>query len=136
MRFSALIYILITAAIIWRSTQVGRRGAPAKGVGRETGARVQISPSPPKGNLFRLPFYFELERRERDLPRSSCGRCARRCSKAPLSLLRINISSFCPPKFLLSVYHIIGKKSIKQNLFPLIFLPIAAVLISPQHLPT
>ena len=33
---------------VWRSTQVGRRGAPAKGVGRETGARVQISPSPPK----------------------------------------------------------------------------------------
>ena len=32
---------------IRRSTQVGRRGAPAKGVGRETGARVQISPSPP-----------------------------------------------------------------------------------------
>ena len=26
----------------------GRRGAPAKGVGRETGARVQIPPSPPK----------------------------------------------------------------------------------------
>ncbi len=25
----------------------GRRGAPAKGVGRETGARVQIPPSPP-----------------------------------------------------------------------------------------
>ncbi len=24
----------------------GRRGAPAKGVGRVTGARVQISPSP------------------------------------------------------------------------------------------
>ena len=31
-----------------RSTQVGRRGAPAKGVGRETGARVQIPPSPPR----------------------------------------------------------------------------------------
>ncbi len=26
----------------------GRRGAPAKGVGRETGARVQIPPSPPE----------------------------------------------------------------------------------------
>ena len=25
----------------------GRRGAPAKGVGRESGARVQIPPSPP-----------------------------------------------------------------------------------------
>ena len=34
---------------IRRSTQVGRRGAPAKGVGRIlTGARVQISPSPPE----------------------------------------------------------------------------------------
>ena len=32
--------------ILWRCTQVGRRGAPAKGVGRDTGARVQISPSP------------------------------------------------------------------------------------------
>ena len=32
---------------IWRSTQAGRRGAPAKGVGRETGARVRIPPSPP-----------------------------------------------------------------------------------------
>ena len=32
---------------MWRSTQVGRRGAPAKGVGRVTGARVRISPSPP-----------------------------------------------------------------------------------------
>ena len=30
----------------WRSTQVGRRGAPAKGIGRVTGARVQIPPSP------------------------------------------------------------------------------------------
>lgn len=30
-----------------RSTQAGRRGAPAKGVGRETGARVRIPPSPP-----------------------------------------------------------------------------------------
>ena len=26
----------------------GRRGAPAKGVGRETAARVQIPPSPPR----------------------------------------------------------------------------------------
>ena len=25
----------------------GWRGAPAKGIGRETGARVQISPAPP-----------------------------------------------------------------------------------------
>ena len=28
----------------------GRRGAPAKGVGRETVARVQIPPSPPSDN--------------------------------------------------------------------------------------
>ena len=35
------------ALYVRRSTQVGRRGAPAKGVGRVTGARVQISPSPP-----------------------------------------------------------------------------------------
>ena len=28
----------------------GRRGAPAKGVGRATGARVQIPPSPPHNN--------------------------------------------------------------------------------------
>ena len=33
--------------IVWRSTQAGRRGAPAKGVGRSRGARVQIPPSPP-----------------------------------------------------------------------------------------
>ena len=31
-----------------RSTQAGRRGAPAKGVGCLRGARVRISPSPPK----------------------------------------------------------------------------------------
>ncbi len=43
----------------WRSTQVGRRGAPAKGVGRETGARVQIPPSPPrKSRLKRRLFRF------------------------------------------------------------------------------
>ena len=30
----------------------GRRGAPAKGVGRESGARVQISPSPPEKTQF------------------------------------------------------------------------------------
>ena len=29
----------------------GRRGTPAKGIGRETGARVQIPPSPPKENI-------------------------------------------------------------------------------------
>ena len=30
----------------WRCTQAGRRGSPGKGVGRESGARVQISSSP------------------------------------------------------------------------------------------
>ncbi len=30
----------------------GRRGAPAKGVVRETAARVQIPPSPPVGVAF------------------------------------------------------------------------------------
>ena len=32
----------------------GRRGAPAKGVGRETVARVQIPPSPPKKSLYAI----------------------------------------------------------------------------------
>ena len=43
---------------LWRSTQAGRRGAPAKGVGRVTVARVQIPPSPPvkRANLFGLLF--------------------------------------------------------------------------------
>ena len=36
----------------------GRRGSPAKGVGRETGARVQIPPSPPKnGHPYGCPFF-------------------------------------------------------------------------------
>ena len=56
------------ALYVRRSTQVGRRGAPAKGVGRVTGARVQISPSPEKKTSERLVFFvfgkrFELERR-------------------------------------------------------------------------
>lgn len=38
---------------IWRSTQVGRRGAPAKGIGRESGARVRIPPSPPKPQVLK-----------------------------------------------------------------------------------
>ena len=51
-----------------RSTQVGRRGAPAKGVGRVTGARVQISPSPETKRqanacLFLFSGEIELERR-------------------------------------------------------------------------
>ena len=44
----------------------GRRGAPAKGVGRVTGARVQISPSPPivnKTNFEQSKFvlFFQYE---------------------------------------------------------------------------
>ena len=35
----------------------GRRGAPAKGVVRETAARDQIPPSPPKIPIFR-DFFF------------------------------------------------------------------------------
>ena len=39
----------------------GRRGAPAKGVGRETGARVQIPPSPPeKAPHFRAGLFILL----------------------------------------------------------------------------
>ena len=36
----------------------GRRGAPAKGVGRATGARVQISPTPPLKNNNELSLFF------------------------------------------------------------------------------
>ena len=46
--FESLSLRHIVYLFIRRCTQVGRRGAPAKGVGRVTGARVQISPSPPK----------------------------------------------------------------------------------------
>ena len=38
----------------------GWRGAPAKGVGRETGARVQISLSPPLKKI-KLNFLFEIK---------------------------------------------------------------------------
>ena len=61
---------------VWRSTQAGRRGAPAKGVGRVTGARVRISPSPPeKKDTKRCPFFvrerFEPERQQRALRRAT-----------------------------------------------------------------
>ena len=48
-----------------RSTQVGRRGAPAKGVGRVTGARVRISPSPPqvhRNSKLRWTFFCQYQR--------------------------------------------------------------------------
>ena len=40
-------------AVVFHEVQMysrGRRGAPAKGVGRETGARVQIPPSASTGS--------------------------------------------------------------------------------------
>ena len=48
----------------WRSTQVGRRGSPAKGVGWETGARVRISPSPPEKEIRKYLFFVWRRRRE------------------------------------------------------------------------
>ena len=36
----------------------GRRGAPAKGVGRETAARVQIPPSPPSEQSLKIVKYL------------------------------------------------------------------------------
>ena len=61
----------------------GRRGAPAKGVGRETGARVQIPPSPPekaphfRAGLFTLLSGFGPERRKARAknPTAACGGC-------------------------------------------------------------
>ena len=39
--------IMLVCIFFMEKYSRGRRGAPAKGVGRETGARVQIPPSPP-----------------------------------------------------------------------------------------
>ena len=47
-----LFYLIVY--IIWRGTQVAIRGGPAKTVGRETGARVRIPPSPPKVEKYNL----------------------------------------------------------------------------------
>ena len=50
---------------IRRSTQVGRRGAPAKGVGRIlTGARVQISPSPPLKSTTEMLWTFAFHKND------------------------------------------------------------------------
>ena len=38
----------------------GWRGAPAKGIGRLRGARVQIPPSPVKKNLLMILFFCKL----------------------------------------------------------------------------
>jgi len=38
----------------------GRRGAPAKGVGRETGAGVQIPASPPPISQAQIKKYFKI----------------------------------------------------------------------------
>ncbi len=56
----------------------GRRGAPAKGVGRVTGAEVQIFSSPPnkKGHQTGCPFLFVYEGFELllvALPRIECA---------------------------------------------------------------
>ena len=45
-----------------RNTQAGRRGAPAKGVGRATVARVQIPLSPPNKKAPRLGCFFVWQR--------------------------------------------------------------------------
>ena len=42
----------------------GRRGAPAKGVGRETGARVQIPPSPPRKQVSKDACFFDEKNKE------------------------------------------------------------------------
>ena len=42
----------------------GRRGAPAKGVGRATGARVQISPSPPRKRTYQKVCSFLLRKKD------------------------------------------------------------------------
>ena len=56
----------------------GRRGAPAKGVGRVTGARVQISPSPPTKKAHRKVCLFRWRRwRDRSRRRSRRGLGAR-----------------------------------------------------------
>ena len=39
--------VLLNGTDVMETYSRGWRGAPAKGVGRETGARVQIPPSPP-----------------------------------------------------------------------------------------
>ena len=39
----------------------GWRGAPAKGVGRATGARVQIPDSPPKTSNILLDVFFAIK---------------------------------------------------------------------------
>ena len=49
----------------------GRRGAPAKGVGRVTGAKVQILSSPPKNSIaFAMEFFYPS--RSRDSPKRAC----------------------------------------------------------------
>lgn len=52
-----------TSKIIWLTVKLeqyssGRRGAPAKGVGRETGARVRISLAPPFKDKKTMNFVF------------------------------------------------------------------------------
>ena len=66
----------------------GRRGAPAKGVGRATGARVQISPSPPtkKELLSTKSSFFVYPSRRLGISSPHKVRCI---SSAPLGLYLI-----------------------------------------------
>ena len=56
--FPAMDYNTICVSAVEKYSR-GRRGAPAKGVGWETAARVQIPPSPPK-EIARSPWDFGL----------------------------------------------------------------------------
>ena len=73
---SATLFLKLNHTSTRRNTQAGRRGAPAKGVGRVTVARVQIPLSPP--NKIRYPFgyriFVRLSREKRDLnPKGADG---------------------------------------------------------------
>ena len=55
----------------------GRRGAPAKGVGRVTGARVQIPPFPPKKDKQIIAYPFLLSKLDLNLSAEARGQGAR-----------------------------------------------------------
>ena len=68
-------HFAITSAVIKRLPKLmekysrGRRGAPAKGVGRAPGARVQIPPFPPNKSHKRLVFFAEQDLNTSDVAR-------------------------------------------------------------------
>ena len=64
-----------TLIAVWRSTQAGRRGAPAKGVGRETGARVRIPPSPPckSSRFYKREDLFFIVLKQKNAPPATDG---------------------------------------------------------------